>query len=98
MILVENMIKSSNKRVKLHIYQDFGRFIYEWSLYKEASLGKQIDKLIVTYLEEREAEDSIDLDDINYFVAFNIPAIILVHKTWFKHFEYNYSKSINIKP
>ena len=84
MILVENMVKSTNKRVKSQIYEDFGQFVYEWSLYKEASLGKQIDKLIVTYLEERETKDITDLDEISYFVAFNIPAIILVSspKLW----------------
>ena len=29
MILVENMIKSTNKRVKSQIYEDFGQFVYE---------------------------------------------------------------------
>jgi hypothetical protein len=89
--MADNFISDQSKWVKNAIYAEFGKFIYEISLYESGTFGKNIDKLIVTYIEERKSEDLEDSDYINYQIAYNMPCIILVSspKLW-KFIRQNY--------
>jgi len=58
----ENFIKDDSKWVKNSIYSEFGKFIYQISLYNQGDFSKHIDKLIEDYVEELKNEDLDKLD------------------------------------
>ena len=53
-IIIDKYIKDESKYVKLSMYKEFGKFIYEISMLNQSDFGMKIDKLIVNYLEGRE--------------------------------------------
>lgn len=83
-MVVDAYIKDDSKWIKNTIYKEFGKFIYELSLYDQAKYGKKIDKLIVTYFEEKDNEAIEDPDLIHLHIAYNMPCIVLVSspKLW----------------
>lgn len=83
-LIVNKYIKDESKWVKLAIYKEFGKFIYELSMFDQTSFGKMIDKMIVTYLEETENKSFEENDLLNQHVAFNMPSVVLVSnpKLW----------------
>ena len=82
--IVENYIKDESRYVKLFIFKEFGKFIYEVSLFNQAEFGSQVDNLIICYLEERRNRSFEDYKIVDRHTAFNMPAIILVSspKLW----------------
>jgi hypothetical protein len=81
MLIIEKFIKDSSKWVRNCLFQEFGKVIYQLSLYAKSDISKKIDKLIITYVEERKKEDLEDSDLINYYIAYNMPCLILVSST-----------------
>ena len=83
-IIVDKYLKDESKYVKLSIFKEFGKFIYEISQYNQTEFNMKVDKLIVNYLEERDNKSFEDIDIINLHTAFNMPSIILVSspKLW----------------
>jgi len=55
------------------MFAEFGKFIYEISLRDSGTLSKNIDKLIISYIEYRKTENLEDSDIINLQIAYNMP-------------------------
>lgn len=73
MMIVDKYIKDESKFIRNTIYREFGNFIYQVSLYDLNKFGKKIDKLIVTYIEEKDNQAIEDPDFISLQVAYNMP-------------------------
>jgi len=73
LVIVDNLIKDASKWVKNKIFSEFGKFIYQISLHNQADFSKNIDKLIINYIEEGKNEDLEEPELINHSIAFNMP-------------------------
>ena len=71
--IVDNLIKDESKWVKNTLFSEFGKIIYQISLYNQTDFSKNIDKLIVNYIEEGLKDDVDDPELINYNIAYNMP-------------------------